>query len=148
MWDIFSVFYIINVCCVYSLELPYRGDSNGCTQHTFARYKKKISLNYPHIVFGGNPFGHKNVFDSSMVNEPSGFELLKFYCSCLSFSLVLGLDMYLIVSVPDITKTRLYNFDPHFYIVKTGFTGVHIIFLISALNIDCGYSLEPPSRRF
>ena len=46
-----------------------------------------------------------------------------------------------------ITKTRLYNFDPlkpHFYIVKLGFTGVYIIFLISAQNIDCGYTLEPP----
>ena len=30
---------------------------------------------------------------------------------------------------------------PHFYIVKLGFTGVYIIFLISAQNIDCGYSL-------
>ena len=48
-----------------------------------------------------------------------------------------------------ITKTRLYNFDPlkpHFYIVKLGFTGVYIIFLISAQNIDCGYSLEPPRQ--
>ena len=34
----------------------------------------------------------------------------------------------------NITKTCLYNFDPlkpHFYIVKLGFTGVYIIFLIS-----------------
>ena len=34
-----------------------------------------------------------------------------------------------------ITKTCLYNFDPlkpHFYIVKLGFRGVYIIFLISA----------------
>ena len=34
-----------------------------------------------------------------------------------------------------ISKTCLYNFDPlkpHFYIVKLGFTGVYIIFLISA----------------
>ena len=48
-----------------------------------------------------------------------------------------------------ITKTHLYIFDPlkpHFYIVKLGFTGVFIIFLISAQNIDCGYSLEPPRR--
>ena len=48
-----------------------------------------------------------------------------------------------------ITKTCLYNFDPlkpHFYIVKLGFTGVYISFLISAQNIDCGYSLEPPRR--
>ena len=51
--------------------------------------------------------------------------------------------------IPIITKTHLYNFDPlkpHFYIVKLGFTGVYIIFLISAQNIDCGYSLEPPRR--
>ena len=44
-----------------------------------------------------------------------------------------------------ITKTYLNNFDPlkpHLYIVKLGFTGVYIIFLISAQNIDCGYSLE------
>ena len=42
-------------------------------------------------------------------------------------------------------KTCLYNFDPfkpHFYIVKLGFTGLYIIFLISAQNIDCGYSLD------
>ena len=48
-----------------------------------------------------------------------------------------------------ITKTCLYNFDPlkpHFYIVKLGFTGVYIIFLISAQNKDCGYSLESPRR--
>ena len=51
--------------------------------------------------------------------------------------------------IQSITKTYLYNFDPlkpHFYIVKLGFTGVYIIFLISANNIDCGYSLEPPRR--
>ena len=49
----------------------------------------------------------------------------------------------------NITKAYLYNFDPlkpHFYIVKLGFTGVTIIFLISAQYIDCGYSLEPPLR--
>ena len=43
-----------------------------------------------------------------------------------------------------ITKTCLYNTDPlkpHFYIVKLGFTGVYIVFLISVQNIDCGYSL-------
>ena len=35
----------------------------------------------------------------------------------------------------NLTKTCLHNFDPlkpHFYIVKLGFTGVYIIFLISA----------------
>ena len=48
-----------------------------------------------------------------------------------------------------ITKTCLYNFDPlkpYFYTVKLVFTGVYIIFIISAQNIDCVYSLEPPLR--
>ena len=71
-----------------------------------------------------------------------------------------------------IMKTCLYNFDPlkpHFYLVKLGFTGVYIIFLISAQKhrlwvlvrtasprrfsqvptnyvLDCGYSSEPPHR--
>ena len=41
-----------------------------------------------------------------------------------------------------IPKTYLYNFDPlkpHFYTVKLVFTGVYIIFFISAQNTDCGY---------
>ena len=48
-----------------------------------------------------------------------------------------------------ITKTYLYNFDPfkpHFYIVKLGFTGVYISFLISALKHRLWYTLEPPRR--
>ena len=52
-------------------------------------------------------------------------------------------------SVESVTKTCLYNFDshkPHFYLVKLGFTGVYLIFLIFAQHIDCGYSLEPPRR--
>ena len=46
-------------------------------------------------------------------------------------------------------KTRLYNFEPlkpHFYVVKLGFTGVYIIFLIAAQNIDSVYLSEPPHR--
>ena len=46
-------------------------------------------------------------------------------------------------------KHGFFNFDPfklYFYIVKLGFTGIYIIFLISSKKIDCGYSLEPPRR--
>ena len=43
---------------------------------------------------------------------------------------------------------NVYPLTPHFYIVKLGFTGVHFIFLFLLYNIDCGYSLEPPQRRF
>ena len=52
-------------------------------------------------------------------------------------------ESVLFIHVSYIMKTHLYNFDPlkpHFYIVKLEFTGVYIIFLISAQNIDCGYS--------
>ena len=72
------------------------------------------------------------------------------------FFVNMNIDVRLLTSITKnpfcwfcITKTRLYNFDPlkpHFYIVKLGLTGVYIIFLISAQNIDCGYSLEPPRR--
>ena len=71
--------------------------------------------------------------------------IMKSFLRTLSPSLIQ--ERLLLVKI--ITKTRLCNFDPlkpHFYIVKLGFTGVYIIFHISAQNIDCGYSLEPPRR--
>ena len=48
-----------------------------------------------------------------------------------------------------ITKTYQYNVDPlkpHFYIVKLGFTGVYIIFLVSAQKHRLWYSLELPRQ--
>ena len=58
----------------------------------------------------------------------------------------------LVVACPgkkaNITKIRLYSFDPHksdFYTVKLGFTEVYIIFFLFLLKyIDCEYS----ARRF
>ena len=44
--DIFSILYNMEVCCVFSLESPYRGDSNEYTQYTIFNIKKKITLNY------------------------------------------------------------------------------------------------------
>ena len=44
--DIFLIFFNMKVCCVFSLELPHRGDSNENTQHTIFNRKKKISPNY------------------------------------------------------------------------------------------------------
>ena len=57
--------------------------------------------------------------------------------------------MRIVMPYVNITKTYLYNVDPlkpHFYIVKLGFTGVCINFLLFAQNIDCWYLLEPPRR--
>ena len=59
----------------------------------------------------------------------------------LKTRLIMRTHTYLYFTIYDevkfgtITKTYLYNFQPlkpHFYIVKLGFTGVYIIFLISA----------------
>ena len=46
-------------------------------------------------------------------------------------------------------KTSPYNLDPlkpHFYIVKLGFIGIYIIFLISAQTHRLWVFLEPPWR--
>ena len=82
--DIFSVFFNMNVCCVFSLESPHRGDSNEFTQYTIFNIKKKITLNYPKSAdMGFRAKELKNEFESAMVNEPSVFEPLKFYCNIL-----------------------------------------------------------------
>ena len=79
---------------------------------------------------------------SWLLNKPTDLNLHCLQSRVYPGSTGQGLRVY-------IKKTYLYNFDPlkpHFYIVKPGFTGVYIIFLISAQNIDYGYSLEPPHR--
>ena len=78
-------FFNMKVCCVFSLESPHRGDSNEYTQYTiFNTKKKKITLNYPKsAAMGFCSKGLKKEFQTAMVNEPSVFEPLKFYCSLL-----------------------------------------------------------------
>ena len=44
---IFSIFFNIKVCCVFSLESPQRGDSNEDTLYITFNIKKKITLYYP-----------------------------------------------------------------------------------------------------
>ena len=51
--DIFSIFFCMTVCCVFSLKSPHRGDSNEYTQHTIINIKKKFSLKYPKSVVMG-----------------------------------------------------------------------------------------------
>ena len=43
-------------------------------------------------------------------------------------------------------STKISLLFPKRYIVKLGFTGVYIFFYFCSKTIDCGYSLEPPSR--
>ena len=44
---VFSIFFNMKVYCLFSLEMPHRGDSNEYTQYTTSQYKKQIILNYP-----------------------------------------------------------------------------------------------------
>ena len=43
--DIFSIFFNMEVCCVFLLESPHRGDSIEYTQFTIFNIKKNITLN-------------------------------------------------------------------------------------------------------
>ena len=70
---------------MFSLESPYRGDSNEYTKYTIISIKKKFTLNYPKNMQLSDFFskGLQNEFEAAMVNEPSVFEPLKFYCICM-----------------------------------------------------------------
>ena len=77
----------MKVCCAFLLESPHRGNSNEYTQHTIINIKK---LNYSKfVVMGFFPKGLKKEFETTVVNEPSVFEPLKFYCIYL-FNILRG----------------------------------------------------------
>ena len=94
--DLFSIFFNMKVCCVFTLESPHRGDSNEYIHHTIFNIKKKITLIYPKsAAMGFCSKGLINEFKTAMVNEPSVFEPLKFYCIIFCW---LGLDLVLSVA--------------------------------------------------
>ena len=70
---------------MFSFESPHGGDSNEYTHHAIINIKKKITLNYPKYnnvcSYGIFSEGLKNEFETAVINEPSVFEPLKFYCS-------------------------------------------------------------------
>ena len=74
-----SLVFNMKVYCEFSLESPHRGDSNEYTIHTIVSMKMKFTLNYPAMGFFLK--GLQNEFEIAVVNEPSVFEPLKFYCS-------------------------------------------------------------------
>ena len=64
---------------MFSLETPHRGDSNEYKQHAIFNIKRKSHLIIPNIIMSA-AMGLKNEFEKAVVNEPSVFEPLKFYC--------------------------------------------------------------------
>ena len=70
---------------MFSLESPHRGDSIEYTQFTiFNMNKKKHPKLSPVCSCGFFSKGIKNEFETAVVNEPSVFGPLKFYCIFIS----------------------------------------------------------------
>ena len=66
---------------MFSLESPKWGNSNEYTQYTIFIIKKKITPDYSKSAAMGFFFwGLRDEFETDVVNEPSVFESLKFYC--------------------------------------------------------------------
>ena len=67
---------------MFSSESPHQGESNEYTQYTIFNLNMKNTLNYPKsAAMGFFSKGLKNEFETAVVNEPSVFEPLKFYCT-------------------------------------------------------------------
>ena len=81
-----SIFFNMNVHCVFSLESPHRGDSYEYTQYTIVNVKKEITINYLKFAFMGFSKGLKNKFETAVVNEPSVFKPMTFYCTIFSMN--------------------------------------------------------------
>ena len=80
------IFYNMKVYCVLTLESPHRGNSNEYTQYTIFQYEKEKHPKLSQICsYGDFSKGLKNEFERTVVNEPSVFETLKFYCSYVLF---------------------------------------------------------------
>ena len=66
---------------MFSLESPQRGDSNEYTQYTIFQYKKENIPKLSQICnYGICSMRLQNEFETAVVNEPSVFDPLKFYC--------------------------------------------------------------------
>ena len=67
---------------MFSLESPHRGNSNEYTQYAIFNMKKKEKHPKLSQICSYGKFSKelKNEFERAVVNEPSVFEPLKFYC--------------------------------------------------------------------
>ena len=73
--NIFSIFFNMEVYSVFSLESPHQG---------YFQYKTENNPKLFQISSNGIfSKGLKSEFEAAVVNEPSAFEPLKFYCISL-----------------------------------------------------------------
>ena len=66
---------------MFSLETPHRDDCNEYTRYTIFNKQKKKKLKLSQIFSCWNfSNGLKNEFETAVINDPSVFKPLKFYC--------------------------------------------------------------------
>ena len=107
--------------------------TNPCGFFVLSEYLIILNVNYFHPL----PI-------HGMVSPSNMFCHCYFVGTCFRWT-SLWTDIYLWVVILHVLLWYIFWHLPD-NIVKLGFTGAIIIFLISAQNIDCGYLLEPPRR--
>ena len=75
----------MKVCSVFWLESRHGGDSNENTIYHFHYIKENRPKLSQICSYGNVSYGHKNEFETAVVNEPSVFEPSKFYCTIIKF---------------------------------------------------------------
>ena len=155
----FFLFLLINIvgvgtCYNCLIKEVLTSISSLCYEQKYEKYQNFLSENFHFLVVKFSAYLNRRVFvmvgKETTENEKHEFSNIQRTTTPAPWYIWSRyIEKNSTQNVQDITKTYLYNFDPlklHFYIVKLGFTGVYVIFLISARNTDCGYSLEPPHR--
>ena len=81
--DVFTIFFNMNVYCVFSFESPHGGDSNEYTQYTIFSMKKKNTINYSKSAamafFPGTQERGRNSYGKRAITVRA-IKVLKFYC--------------------------------------------------------------------
>ena len=121
-------------------------------------FKRNASMELSIISAEGGNIYHSSVLANSVEQLGDIFLMfprnqdLTFHANCLHWwRSTCNVKFCFLGKKKNITKTCLHNFDPlkpHFYIVKLGFTGVYIIFLISAQKHRLWVLIRTASRRF
>ena len=145
-YKLILLFLLKNIECWYPLEPPCRGGYNKyhnlCFEHKYENYQNFSFESFHILVVKCSIYLNRRVM--LLQNSKSRRQIIIIFIIAR-----VPFVEHLQCSWMHITKTCLCNFDPlkpHFYIVKLGFTGVHIIFLFLFKYIDCGYWLELSRR--
>ena len=143
-YTLFFLFLLKNIDCGFSLEPPHRGGSNQYLQSMFWAEIRKISeffiWNRHILVVKFLLYLNRRVFMLFSLNSYSLYGV--FWWTTVTDSRHEMHD-----PCGPITKTRLFRYIENFTSKNWKCSDKKLwYFHISAQNIDCGYSLEPPRR--